>query len=541
MLPQSQTARSGRCRHGVGATKRSVARNSGSEAGLQHCRRERSQFGSRNQARKGSAGRRRYQPSRTDSEGNLENSVTVFVLDRTGKPLMPCSEKRARLLLERGRARVHRVMPFVIRLKDRLACSSEFQPVQLKLDPGSKVTGIALVRTQDDGGIAVLNLVELVHRGRQISEALTARRAMRRRRRAQLRYRAPRFLNRVKPAGWLAPSLQHRVDTTLAWVNRIRRWARVTGLSQELVRFDMQSMENPEIAGVEYQRGELQGYEVREYLLAKWNRTCAYCDAQDVPLEIEHIQSKSKGGSNRVTNLTLACRPCNQKKGNVPVEVFLAKDQARLARIKAQARLPLKDAAAVNSTRWALFGELKKTGLPVETGSGGRTKFNRSRLDIPKTHALDAVCVGEVGYVVGWQRPALTIKATGRGSYQRTRLDKFGFPRGYLTRQKRVHGFQTGDHVKATVPTGKKAGVHVGRVAVRASGSFNIQTGSAVVQGIGHKHCRLIQRGDGYGYAWSIHTGAKQDPGFLHHQTTRHMIVGVADEDCLEVVSTGGF
>lgn len=93
------------------------------------------------------------------------------------------------------------------------------------------------------------------------------------------------------------------------------------------------------------------------------------------------------------------------------------------------------------------------------------------------------------------------IKCTGRGSYQRTRLNAQGGIRGYLTRQKRIQGFATGDLVRAEVPTGKKAGIHIGRVAVRASGSFNIQTGSAVVQGISYKHCRLIQRGDGYGYS----------------------------------------
>jgi len=158
--------------------------------------------------------------------------VSVFVLDRSGKPLMLCSEKRARLLLERGRARVHRVMPFVIRLVDRQVDASVFQPLRIKLDPGSKTTGMALVREREDGGIAILNLFELAHRGRQISEALTARRQMRRRRRgANLRYRSPRFLNRRKPEDWLAPSLQHRVDTTLAWVARFMRWAPMRGES----------------------------------------------------------------------------------------------------------------------------------------------------------------------------------------------------------------------------------------------------------------------------------------------------------------------
>lgn len=422
---------------------------------------------------------------------------------------MQCSEKRARLLLERGRARVHRVLPFVIRLTDRQADFCQFQPLRLKLDPGSQTTGLALVREVEvvdhttgelQRGAAVLHLVELVHRGRQLSEVLTARRAMRRRRRGTLRYRAPRFLNRTRKAGWLAPSLQHRVDTTLAWVRRLRRWAPLAALSTELVRFDLQALQNPEIAGVEYQQGTLAGYEVREYLLEKWGRQCVYCDVHHVPLNLDHLHPRARGGSNRVSNLAPSCVPCNTRKGAQRLADFLAKDPKRLARILAQAKRPLKDAAAVNATRWALANALQATGLPVELASGGRTKFNRTRLGVPKTHALDALCVGAVGHVTGWQRPTLAVKCTGRGSYQRTRLDQYGFPRGYLMRRKAVHGFRTGDRVRATVPSGKKAGTHVGRVAVRSSGSFNIQTAGGVVQGIAHRHCRLIQRSDGYGY-----------------------------------------
>lgn len=438
--------------------------------------------------------------------------MSVFVLDRNGKALMPCTEKRARLLLARGRARVHRVMPFVIRLVDRLQDGCSLQPLRIKLDPGSKVTGIALVRNVEQvdtatgevrHGIAVLNLFELIHRGRQISEALTARRSMRRaRRNRKTRYRAPRFLNRTKPAGWLAPSLQHRIDTTLAWVARLQRRVPVTAISQELVRFDMQMMENPEISGVEYQQGELAGYEVREYLLEKFGRQCCYCDKKDVPLNIEHIVPKAKGGSNRISNLAIACIPCNTKKGAQAIEDFLAGKPERLAKIKAQLKRPLKDAATVNATRWALFHALKNTGLSVAIGSGGQTKFNRHLLSIPKSHALDAACVGHVDVVTGWCIPQLSIKCAGRGAYQRTRLDKHGFPRGYLTRQKSVFGFQTGDLVRAEVPaSSKKAGSHTGRVAVRATGSFNIQKIDVVVQGISYKYCRVIQRGDGYSYA----------------------------------------
>lgn len=242
--------------------------------------------------------------------------MSVFVLDRKKKPLMPCSEKRARLLLERGRARVHRMVPFSIRLVDRKVEDSVLQPIRLKLDPGSKTSGMALVRekeTVDDATgeilrvLAVLMFMELTHRGYGIKKSLKQRKGHRQHRRGDLRYREARFDNRSKPEGWLPPSLQHRVDTVLALVERLMRLAPITALSQELVRFDMQQMQNAEISGIEYQQGTLLGYEVREYLLEKWGRKCAYCGTQQAPLEIDHIHPRSKGGSDRVSNLTMAC------------------------------------------------------------------------------------------------------------------------------------------------------------------------------------------------------------------------------------------
>ncbi len=509
MLPQSgalETAAADMPRVG---TKRAAVADPSRDAHLLHDRVE----GRGRKARYRRKARRRVIP------------MQVFVLANQGQPLMPCHPARARQLLKEGRAVIHRTMPFVIRLKDRV--KGEVQPVRLKLDPGSKTTGVALVRETPSGAVAVLGLLELGHRGRQISEALTARRQMRRRRRSKLRYRAPRFLNRgSKGKGWLAPSLRHRIDTTMAWVKRLRRWAPVSALSCELVRFDMQALENPEIAGLQYQQGALAGYEVREYLLEKWGRQCAYCGARGTPLQIEHICPKARGGSSRVSNLALACRACNEAKAAQPIEVFLARKPEVLRRILAQAKRPLKDAAAVNATRWALANALKATGLPLELASGGRTKFNRDRLGVPKEHALDAACVGTFCGIEGWQgKPTLAIKCTGRGSYQRTRLDRFGFPRGYLMRGKQVHGFQTGDLVRACVPVGKKAGVHRGRVAVRATGSFNIQTGLAVVQGISYRYCRVIQRGDGYGYA--IHTRGSKMKGMREQGRALHAVLSL--------------
>jgi len=448
--------------------------------------------------------------------------MAVFVLDTRQQPLMPCSEKRARLLLACGRARVHRMVPFTIRLVDRLVEDSVLQPVRLKLDPGSQTTGIALVREDDTTDpetgeisrtLTVLMLLELKHRGHAIRDALTRRAAFRRRRRGTLRYRPARFDNRSTPAGWLAPSLRHRVDTVQAWVTRLGRLVPITALSQELVRFDTQALRNPAISDVEYQQGELLGYEVREYLLEKWGRQCAYCDAQNVPLEIDHIHPRSRGGSDRVSNLTLACHPCNQRKGARDVAEFLAQAPERARKILAQATRPLRDAAAVNSTRWALFQRLQATGLEVEAASGGRTKWNRHRFHIPKEHCLDAACVGHIDAMRNWVQPILCIKATGRGRYQRTRLTRYGFPRGYLMRSKSAFGFQTGDLVRAVVTTGKKVGTHLGRVAIRASGRFNLQTGNGLVQGIHHQFCTLVQRADGYGYSWTKIALEKGDAG----------------------------
>ncbi|WP_240778159.1 hypothetical protein [Nonomuraea basaltis] len=148
----------------------------------------------------------------------------------------------------------------------------------------------------------------------------------------------------------------------------------------------------------------------------------------------------------------------------------------------------------------ALWRALTATGLPIHTASGGRTKWNRHRTGAPKSHTLDALHVGELDAVTYWPAAVLVATCAGRGGYARTRTDRFGFGRLRLPRVKQIHGFATGDLVRASVPSGKKAGVHTGRVAVRSTGSFNITTALGTVQGIGHRHVRLLQRGDGYAY-----------------------------------------
>jgi len=316
-----------------------------------------------------------------------------------------------------------------------------------------------------------------------------------------------RFDNRARLANcggrWLAPSIKSRVANQTVWYGRLNRLAPIVGAQVETVRFDLQKLMNPEISGIAYQQGTLAGYELREYLLEKFHRTCAYCGQQNVPLQIEHIQPKARGGSDRVSNLTLACGPCNQKKAALPVEQFLAKRLDLLKKIMAQAKAPLRDAAAVNSARYALGHELRAVGLPTSFWSGGRTKHNRTQQGYQKDHWIDAACVGESGsevHIPAGMRPML-IKATGRGTHQVVRTDRYGFPRGKAGRVKRVKGFQTGDWVRLIQPKGKYAGEYRGRLAgIRADGRFDLQTGKGKVTA-SFRNFSLLQRGDGYAYA----------------------------------------
>jgi 5-methylcytosine-specific restriction endonuclease McrA len=316
------------------------------------------------------------------------------------------------------------------------------------------------------------------------------------RRQRKTRYRPPRFNNRTRRAGWLPPSLQSRVDNVAVWFQRLLKRAPITECHVETARFDTQALQNPEISGVEYQQGELAGYEVREYLLEKWGRRCAYCGQEGVSLEIEHLTPRSRGGSNRVSKLTLACRPCNQKKGNRTAAEFGHPE------LQAKAKAPLKDAAAVNSIRYSIGEALRSLGLPTAFWSGGRTKHNRVKQGYAKDHWIDAACVGEPGSAVSLNGISpLTIKATGRGTRQVVRTDRYGFPRGKAGRCKRVFGFQTGDQVRLLQTKGKYAGRHAGRLAsVRADGRLDIQSTIGKITA-SWRNFRLLQRGDGYAYA----------------------------------------
>jgi len=425
----------------------------------------------------------------------------VFVLDTNKIPLMPCSPKRARLMLERKEAAVFRRYPFTIILKKEPAARN-LQPLAFKVDPGSKTTGLALVLEGRDGRQVIWG-AELQHRGSAMKADLLARCALRFSRRSRkTRYRPARFMNRTKPAGWLPPSLMHRVFTTTTWAKRLDRLTSMDSVSMELVSFDTQRMQNAEIHGEQYQKGTLHGTELRAYLLNKWEGKCAYC-GKEGSLEIEHLVPRSRGGSNRVSNLVVACRACNTKKGTQTLEEFLAKKPAQLRQIQAQLKIPLHDTAAVNATKYKLLEELKRFGYPVEIGSGAQTSFNRQQQKLDKAHWIDAACVGDSGsdIRVSHLKP-LRIKCTGHGTRQMCRTDKYGFPRLHKsTRAKTFFGFKTGDIVQATIPSGKNKGQHQGRVACRATGSFDLKTAGIKLGGVSHRFLTRIFRLDGYEYA----------------------------------------
>lgn len=412
--------------------------------------------------------------------------MQVIVLDTNQKPLAPTTWRRAKMLLDRQKAAVLRTFPFTIILKKEV---KDVTPIYLiKLDPGSRKTGIVVIHQQTG---AIVFACELEHRGAQVKAGLESRRALRRGRRTRhTRYREPRFLHRTHPAGWLPPSLESRLANTLTWVQRLLKWYPIAGLAVEDVKFDTQLLENPDLSGIEYQQGTLKGYELREYILTRDSHKCVYCGKRNVPLQLDHLIPRSRNGHHRASNLCAACQPCNQKKNNQTAAEF------GFPELQKQVARGLRDAAAVNASRKALAKRLQTLGLPLETGSGGLTKFNRTTRDLPKTHWLDAACVGaSTPERMILPTSVLLVKATGHGSRQMCATDKFGFPFRHRTRKKTFQGWQTGDVARVKVAKAKLPAGTIGRITIRQRPTFQLQ-GSDVHP----KYLTRLQRRDGYGY-----------------------------------------
>ena len=418
----------------------------------------------------------------------------VFVIDANKKPLAMCHPAKARKLLRDGKAAIYRKVPFTIILKKEVD-SDVKADYRLKIDYGSSHTGLAILK-----GEKVCWLGQIDHRT-NVQELLEKRKNYRRRRRtANLHYRKPRGKFRTHPKGWLPPSFMCRVNNIKTFVQRLLKMLPLGAISYENVKFDTQKMQNPDISGIEYQQGTLAGCEIREYLSEKFEHKCCYCgvsEGKGVHFEVEHIIPKSRGGSSRISNLAWSCHDCNQEKGNLTAEEYGHPE------VQKQAQKPLKAAAMVTGTRWKVFELLKSFGLPVECGTGGMTHYNRLQRNIPKDHCLDACCVGKSTpeKLYFGTKTVQIITAAGRGKHCRTNVNKFGFPTGYLSRQKQFFGFQTGDMVKAVVPKGKKAGTYFGKVMCRNRGYFDIKTSVGRIGDINYKYFQLVQSSDGYVYS----------------------------------------
>ena len=313
----------------------------------------------------------------------------VYVLNMHGEPLMPCSPRKARLLLKEGKARVVKRTPFAIKL---LYGSAGYkQPVTLGVDAGSKHVGLSACTESRE-----LYKEELTPRN-DVVELLSARRQYRRsRRNRKTRYRASRFDNRVhsKHKGWLAPSVDVKIQEHITAIKRVCKILPVTLIRVETAEFDTQRLKamlegKPLPVGKDYQLGEMYDeYNVRQYVLKRDNYTCQCCDAhptikKPIRLHVHHLESRQTGG-NAPNNLIVLCEHCHKALHEGKIKLKNGKKRGK----------PLRDAAFMGIMRNTLLARLRKElSVPVEQTYGYITKLLREENHIEKSHANDARCI----------------------------------------------------------------------------------------------------------------------------------------------------
>ena len=302
----------------------------------------------------------------------------VYVLNICMDPLMPCKEAKARKLLKSGKAKIIKRNPFTIQLL--FECENVTQDIVLGVDAGSKHIGLSATTDKKELYAAEVELRN------DIVDLLSTRRENRRtRRNRKTRYRKPQFENRMRNAGWLAPSVQNKVDTHLTVVRRLHEILPITRIIVEVAAFDIQKIKNPDIDGTEYQQGEQLGFwNVREYVFFRDGHTCQCCKgkSKDKILNVHHIESRKTGG-NAPNNLVTLCETCH--KGYHEGKVKLSKNINR--------GMSFRDAAFMVIMRWAFYNQLKKLYPNVSLTYGYLTKNARIRNELPKTHCVDARCI----------------------------------------------------------------------------------------------------------------------------------------------------
>ncbi|MCL2014826.1 MAG: RNA-guided endonuclease IscB [Defluviitaleaceae bacterium] len=311
--------------------------------------------------------------------------MLAYVLNKHGKPLMPCNSRKARLLLKTGNAKVVRIKPFTIRMVH--GSSGYTQTVNLGVDAGSKVVGISATTDKKELYSSECKLRT------DVTDNLSTRRAFRRaRRNRNTRYRPPRFLNRIKSKkkGWLAPTITQKINTHEQLIKQVHNIlpARPAGgpiskIIVEVASFDIQKIKNPEISGTEYQQGEqLDFWNVREYVLFRDNHSCQYCKgkSKDKILNVHHIESRKTGG-NAPNNLITLCETCHNK------------HHAKQIKLKVKRGASFRDAAFMTIMRWAFYDRLKEKYSNVSMTYGYLTKNTRISNKLEKSHAIDARCI----------------------------------------------------------------------------------------------------------------------------------------------------
>ncbi len=310
----------------------------------------------------------------------------VYVLNKNGQPLMPTERHgKVRRMLKSGKATVVKRCPFTVRLAYDIE-KPKTQPVSLGADTGSKTIGVsATTKTK------VLYEAEIILKN-DIVELLSTRRECRRaRRNRKTRYRKPRFNNRAKHEGWLAPSVQQKIDTHLTVIRKLHEILPVSSITVEVASFDLQKLKadlkdlkRPK--GEEYQQGEQIGFwNAREYVLWRDDHTCQCCKgkSKDKVLNVHHKESRKTGGD-APNNLVTLCETCHTGYHNGTVE---------LPESITKRGASFRDAAFMGIMRWAFYDRLKELYPNVHMTYGYITKHARISHNLEKAHYIDARCI----------------------------------------------------------------------------------------------------------------------------------------------------
>lgn len=403
----------------------------------------------------------------------------VYVLNKEGKPLMPCSEAKARRLLKAKKAHIVNYCPFTIQLD--FDCENKTQDITLGVDAGSKIVGLSA--TTESKELYASN-VELRN---DIVKLLSDRRALRSsRRNRKRRHRQARFNNRVnsKKKGWLSPSILNKINTHLKVIADVYKILPITKLVVEVASFDIQKIKNPDIQGEEYQHGEqFNFWNIREYVLFRDNHECQYCHgkSKDNVLNVHHIESRKTGG-NSPDNLITLCETCHHKYHQGEIELNLKRGRS------------FRDATVMSIMRWSLYNKLQELYPNVHMTYGYITKHTRIEHNLPKYHYVDARCISgnpqatPLDYVY-YQRK---VRCHNR---QLFKLNALHGGRWKSNQAKRVvFGFRLFDKVKIS---DGKIGFIFGR---RTSGYFSVKTffKESISTSINYKNLSLMQKNNGY-------------------------------------------